>query len=375
MTVAEVSGDRHAAQLAAALREMEPTVQLEGIGGSEMQRAGVHLTHETVRNAAMGWRGALRAVELGRVLRAVRERFRAQAPDVLVCVDSPSLNLNFARMGHKLGIPVLCYVAPQLWAWREGRMKLLRKWVDHLACILPFEEAYFRAHGVKATFVGHPLFDALDPNRPRMSLGTYPQSPPVIGLLAGSRRSEAAANFEAQLEVARRLAASRQGIKFLCPTTQATDGLIRSLAETSGLVVEVGLDRFDEMVPLCDLCLTVSGTATLHVASFGVPMVVVYRGSRMLWHTAFRWMIRTRTFALVNLLAGREARIVPEFVPWFGPVDDVVACMNALLDDPEALRRQRQALRELVDTLDHPGASRKVAGLVMELAGRVQPVG
>src|SRR5688572_24801368 len=165
ITAAEVSGDRHAAQFIRSLRELHPDVVVEGLGGPEMAAAGATVHRDTVTNAAMGWRGALRAAEIYKVLRWTKEQFDARRPDLWVGVDSPSMNFHFARAAKERGIPTLQFVAPQLWAWAPWRMKKLRRWVDRVACVLPFEEAYFREHGVEARFVGHPLFDELPPRR------------------------------------------------------------------------------------------------------------------------------------------------------------------------------------------------------------------
>ena len=193
-------------------------------------------------------------------------------------------------------------------------MKKLRRWIDRLACILPFEEAYFRAHGVNATFVGHPLFDQLPPERAgrRPDDGDGATRPPVVGLLPGLRGGEAEANFPRMLDGgAGRSWKPFPDARFLVPTTAATDPVVRATMEAAkqrdGLgVAECGRferDAFDEMVPRCDLCLTVSGTATLHVAGLGVPMIVVYHYSPVLWNLLGRWLVRTRTYALVNVLA------------------------------------------------------------------------
>lgn len=383
LTVAEVSGDRHAAQLVQSLNSLDPEIVIEGLGGPEMQAAGAVIHHETVSNAAMGWRGALRTIEVAKLLRWTRRWFDdpATRPDLWVGVDSPSMNFHFARAAHDRGVPTLQYVAPQLWAWREGRVKKLRKWVDHLACILPFEEGYFRRHGVRATFVGHPLFDELPPYR-RIEGPRYPQGPPVIGLLPGSRKGEAQGNFPRMLAVAEAVRAEFKDATFLVPTTPATHPVIVKELERAALSpgsgngssawIETGLDRFDEMVPRCDLCITASGTATLHVAGFGVPMVVVYAGSPVLWNLVGRWLLRTRTFALVNLLADPDPihpdpsrHVVKEFMPWYGPVTPVTEAVLDALRHPEKLERQRNALARLVGTLDRPGASDNVAKLAM----------
>lgn len=390
ISAAEVSGDRHAAQLVLALRRLDPTLVIEGLGGPEMAEAGATVHRETVSRAAMGFRGALRALEVSRVLKWTGRHFEKFPPDVVIGVDSPSMNFHFARLAKSRGIPVLQYVAPQLWAWREGRMKKVRKWIDHLACILPFEQDYFRSHGVNATFVGHPLFDELPPQRERPVNDAAP--PEIVGLLPGSRKSEAQANFPRFLRVAAELSRRFAPLRFLVPTTAATHDVVRGAVEALPLgstlrqAITFAQDAFDEMVPHCDLCLTVSGTATLHVAGFGVPMIVVYAGNPIVWNLVGRWIIKTRTFALVNVLAAgpgasSDQHVVPEFIPWYGPVDSVVDLATEFLTQPPKLAAQRQRLAALVGTLDHPGASDHVARLAVEMMNqpsepfRINPAG
>ncbi|HEY8747662.1 MAG TPA: lipid-A-disaccharide synthase [Tepidisphaeraceae bacterium] len=374
ITVAEVSGDKHAAQLIRSLKKLDPTIIIEGFGGPEMAAAGAVIHRNTVTKAAMGWRGVLRAFEMMDALKWVRNRFDTERPDLQIGVDSPSLNFHFARAAHDRGIPVMQYVAPQLWAWAPWRMKKLRKWVDRVACILPFEEKYFQSHGVNATFVGHPLFDELPPNRGENRTPRFPETPPVIGLLPGSRKSEAVQNFPHLLDVAAQIRKQFPAATFLVPTTAATQPIVEAhVQQTPGLVAEVGQDAFDEMVPRCDLCITVSGTATLHVAGFGVPMIVVYRSNWLQWNGAARWLVRTRTFALVNLLAnsGVDAQashhLVREFVPWYGSNEPVAREAIGMLKDPAKLEACRHKLRQLVGSLDRPGASDQTARLALEI--------
>src|SRR5260221_366567 len=347
ITAAEVSGDLHASHLIRALRELSPDLIIEGHGGQKMREAGAVIHRETTAKAAMGLSAIARVKEMFGLIKWTREYYRRLPPDLHICVDSPALNFHFAKIAHAVGTPVLYYVAPQLWAWREGRMKKLRKWVDRVACILPFEEAYFRSHGVNATFVGHPLFDELhEPAgaaRPVREFGDAP----VIGLLAGSRRSEAARNFPRMLEVAATIRKRFSNARFLLPTTAATDPIVRghveALADASPFEIREG--AFDEFVPRCDLAITVSGTATLHVALHNTPMIVVYYGRPLTWNAVGRWLIRTRTYALVNLLAtdgalassGRVTpamHIGPEFIPWYGSTGPARAAPIYLLSNP-----------------------------------------
>jgi lipid-A-disaccharide synthase len=381
ISAAEVSGDQHAAHLIAALRALDPEIQINALGGPRMREAGANIVYETTRRAAMGLSGFSRVAELWRVFRWLKhEHFPQFKPDLQICVDSPALNFHFAKLAHGMGIPVLYYIAPQLWAWRESRMKKLKAWVDEVACILPFEQEYFRSHGVEATFVGHPLFDELPRNRIADVSSKYPARAPIVGLLPGSRLSEARANFVHQLDVAARLRQAMPGVTFLVPTTPATDPHVRQLLlehswTTAGdtPAVQVHLSDFDHVVPQCDLCLTVSGTATLHVASFGVPMVVVYRTGRMAWHLLGRWLINTRTFSLVNLLGPRERHIVPEFVPWFGSNEPVFGVVRQLLAEPKTLAAQRADLLQMIAHLDQSGASANVARMALALAQSRSP--
>ena len=378
ITVAEVSGDKHAAQLIVELLRLDPTLVIEGVGGPEMQSAGAVIHRNTVTKAAMGWRGLLRAAEVYKLLKWTEKHFAQHRPDLLIGVDSPSMNFHFARVAHERGIPTLQFVAPQLWAWAIWRMKKLRRWVDQVACILPFEERFFQRHGVKATFVGHPLFDELPPIAPPPIEQRFPHRPPIIGLLAGSRKSEAEMNFAGMLSAAKAIHAAFAAATFLAPTTAATDPVVRAALANVDLPVEVGLNRFDEFTPRCDLCITVSGTATLHVAAFNVPMIVVYYVSPFIWNLAGRWLVPTRTFALVNVLAksrhgddisSREGHIVPEFVPW--KRDDAVGELAIdMLGNPARLEAQRAELASLISTLNRPGASANAARLAMEMMAK-----
>jgi lipid-A-disaccharide synthase len=371
ITVGEVSGDRNAANLARELKQLEADIVVDALGGPALREAGAIVHHDTVTHAAMGFRALLRAMEVRRLLAWTRDYYQRTPPDLHVCVDSWSMNWLFARQAKKCGIPVLYYIAPQAWASRPGRVKRLRKYVDRLACILPFEEQWFSNRGVRTTFVGHPLFDHLAQvtSSPQSSV-LSPQSSPVIGLLPGSRSGIARNNFRSLLSVAEIIGKEFPAAKFLVPTTANTDAVVREeLSRRPVDGVSVGLEKFDEMVPQCNLCLTVSGTATLHVAAHDVPMIVVYRGSWLLWNLVGRWIINARTFALVNILSPDGRPIVPEFIPWHGQPQPVARCALDYLRDPGQLVEQRHRLAEMITTLAGSGASRKVAELAMQLVG------
>lgn len=377
MSIAEVSGDHHAAAFIRGLRELDPSIIVEGLGGPRMREAGGIIHHETVGRAAMLHHALGRVTEIWRLLKWTRAHFDATPPDLHVCVDSSGMNFHFARVAHERGVPVLYYIAPQLWASREYRMKKLKRWVNRVACILPFEEAYFRGHGVDATFVGHPLFDEIPADRPSLSRPPAAQElatrPPVVGMMPGSRKAEVRANFPHMLAVARHIRAAFPGTGFLVPTTPSTHAVASEFAAAATDLPELQLaqDAVDEMIPRCDLCIAKSGTTTLHVAAHGVPMIIVYRLDPFVMRLGARLIVKTKSIGLVNLLSGPavEDRIVPEIFPWHGSDLPVAQLALDLLRHPEKLDEQRERILKLIATLDRRGASKNAATMAMGMMG------
>jgi lipid-A-disaccharide synthase len=364
ITVGEVSGDANAAKLARELKKLDPNILIEGHGGPAMREAGVLIHRDTVGRAAMGLKAVLRAAEIRKLLAWTKARFEKLPPDLHVCVDSWSMNWHFARLAKQAGKPVLYYIAPQAWASRPGRVKRLRKYVDHLACILPFEKEWFSSRGVRTTYVGHPLFDRI----PEQALPPARHFP-TVGLLPGSRSGVARANFPPLLDAAEAIARAFPTVRFVVPTTRNTDAIVRDEVDRRGRLERftVALDGFDRLAPRCDLCLTVSGTAALHLAAYNVPMIVVYRGNWLLWNMVGRWIITARTFSLVNILSPTGKKIAPEFIPWHGPAKPLANCALDYLRHPEKLAEQRKQLAEMIAPLNVPGASAKAAQLALDL--------
>ena len=369
ITAFEASGDQHAAELIRSLRSLDPAIAIDALGGAKMAAAGANVLEETVGKAAMGWRGALRAIEASRWMKRTAERYRdtAARPDLHICVDSSAINLPFAKMAKsQFGVRVLTYIAPQLWASREGRIKKLRRYVDYVACIFPFEQEYFRSRGVMATFVGHPLFDELPTDRSPLAPSRLPDGAPTIGIIPGSRHAEVQSNLPHLIDVMKRIVSNFPAAKFLIPTTPASDALVGQLLIREKLDVIIKEDAFDELVPRCDLVITKSGTSTVHVAAWNVPMIVVYRVNPLLWHGIARWMIKSRKLAMVNILAG-QIDLVPEFIPWYGSNKPVADCAIDLLSHPETLAEQRKKLHKVISTIDRRGASLNTAKLALSL--------
>lgn len=375
----EASGDQHAALLIRELKLLDKDIVVEGIGGPAMAQAGAMVHYNTVNRAAMGLKAFLRYFELNRILKWTKNHFRQRPADLAICIDSWTMNWHWAKLAHGFGIPVMYYIAPQMWASRPGRVKKLRRYVDRVACILPFEEKFFRDHGVQANFVGHPLFDELPPHAPFDPATRFPNRPPVIGVIPGSRGAVARENFVPLFDVCNIIRRSFPQATFLIPTMPVTHPVVKRILETEYAAVPgpdeteilgpftLGLNQFDRLVPKCDLCLIVSGTATLHAAGHGAPQIVVYRGNPILWHLLARWLIKTRTYSLVNLLNDSRQTIVPEFVPWYGSNQPVADKALEYLHNPELLTQQRDRVQNLLRTINRPGASRNAAKLALDL--------
>jgi lipid-A-disaccharide synthase len=346
-----------------------------GIGGPRMAAAGCELLADVVAHASMGLDALKRLVYYRGLIRTVAREMARRRPAVLVPVDSPGLNWHMAAAARRLGIPVMYYVAPQVWAWAPWRIRKLRRLADHVACLLPFEQEYFRRRGVQATFVGHPMFDQLPPR-------SAPPPPPAdaaswrIVLLPGSREKEIRRHAPAMVRAAEMI--RRRYPQAACTFSVADERSAALVSDATGLP----LGRSDDSIAvvagqthriLADshFALATSGTITLETAYFGVPMVTFYRISRL--HKAlFGWLMRTRYYSLVNILAERE--LVPELIPWYGRAESLAHAALSQLDDPARLARIRVALMALTEPLREPlgkTASAAAAELVIQTMGAV----
>ena len=362
----EASGDLHGAHLAKAIMALDPTAELVGIGGPGMRAAGVSLVPDVPQLDVMGLIGlsSIRAW-IQRVL-AIRRVLKAEAWDLVVLIDNPGLNFHFARVAKAAGRRVLYYIAPQVWAWRPGRMKWIQRRVDHVVVILPFEPELYRRAGVRCTFVGHPLLDSVAPQYDRAKLRRefgFDESARVVGLLPGSRVGEVEMLLPVLLRAAAQLVEAEPGTQFiLARAASIDDNLIQSLLQSHPVPVRVVYDRASEVMALSDVLLIASGTATLQAAVVGTPMVLLYKTSPLTYRLA-RWLVTVKWIGLVNLVAGRL--IVPELIQ--DEATDERLCREALrlLRDPSAYNEMKEGLRQVRQLLGEPGASSRAAQVAL----------
>ncbi|HEY6639500.1 MAG TPA: lipid-A-disaccharide synthase [Nitrospiraceae bacterium] len=362
----EASGDLHGAHLAKAIMALDPTAQLVGIGGPGMRAAGVTLVPGVPQLDVMGLIGLSAIPAVVRRVLAIRRVLKAEAWDLVVLIDNPGLNFHFARVAKAAGRRVLYYIAPQVWAWRPGRMKWIQRRVDHVVVILPFEPELYHRAGVRCTFVGHPLLDEVAPRYDRTTLRKelgMDESARVVGLLPGSRASEVEMLLPVLLKAAAQLAVAEPGTQFiLAQASSIDDNLIQTLLQHSPVPVRVVHDRASEVMALSDVLLIASGTATLQAAVVGTPMVLLYKTSPVTYRLA-RWLINVKWIGLVNLVAGRS--VVPELIQEEATAERLCQEVLHLLRDPSAYNDMKEGLRQVRQLLGEPGASSRAAQVAL----------
>lgn len=359
----EASGDLHAAGFAEVLRVRRPDLELIGVGGMAMERAGVRLLERTDTLAVMGFAEVVRQVPHHyRLLKALGARLRQGGVALVVLIDYPGFNMRLARAARDAGVPVLYYITPQVWAWGAGRLPRLARIITKAAVILPFEAPLLRGAGVDATFVGHPLLDLAanlpEPDAARAALAVAPDDK-VLALFPGSRRQEIERHLDAFVETARLL---EHAVPRLRVIVSVAPGMH---IESARCPYPLLSNQSQVVLRGADAALCKSGTVTLEAAVAGCPLVVAYRTSRLTYALARR-VVRIPHIGLVNVVAGRE--VAPEFVQSAMRPAAIAAALEPLLsrESPERLA-MRDALRTVRAQLGSPGAASRVAELAHSL--------
>ena len=362
----EASGDLHGANLARALKSLDPEVSLTGIGGSAMQAAGVRMVRDIRQFDIIGMVGPLALLAVLRRLIAMRRLFRSEPWDAVVFIDHPGLNLRYAYFAKAAGLRVIYYIAPQVWAWRPGRIHWIKRRVDHVIVILPFEKVLYDRAGIACTFVGHPLLDAIAPTYDRNALRIrfgLPSPGRIIGLLPGSRSGEVRSLLPVMFEAAARLARKEPQTQFvLAQASTIQDNQVQSFLRESPVPVTVVKELASEVMAVSDLVLVASGTATLQAAVVGTPMVLLYRTTRFTYWLAWL-LIRVQWIGLVNLVAGRS--VVPELIQSEATAQRLYDEAVRILDNQSEYDEMKRRLGTVRAALGEPGASVRAAEVVL----------
>ena len=362
----EASGDIHGSNLVRAMHEKNGALFFCGIGGQALKHAGVRILVDAEELAVVGISEVfLKLPAIFRGLSAAKQILKGLRPDLLILIDYPDFNLRVAATAKKLGIPVLYYISPQVWAWRSGRVNKIEKIVNRMAVILPFEEEFYRKHNVPVTFVGHPL---LDHNSAAHIIGNRKDvESHVVGLLPGSRDGEVSRHLPVMLDAASVITKQIKKIKFIISVASSVkrkqvEEIIKKHNGTADL--ELVTETVAEVCSQCSLVIAASGTVTLEVAITGTPMIIIYKVSPLSYWLG-KIMISVKNIGLVNLIAGGE--IVPELLQNKASPESVADTAVAMLNDPPGLERMSNKLYGIKDLLGGPGASERVADIALSM--------
>jgi len=370
----EASGDMHGANLVKAMRQRNPLLSFAGMGGEEMQAAGVRLLFDAGRVSVVGIAEVISHLpDILRAQRVLRRYLAEERPDLLIIIDLPDFNLLLAGCAKKLGIPVYYYICPQVWAWRSGRVRTIRERVDGVGVILPFEEQFLRERGVDANYVGHPLLDTVrltrDKEQFRQHFGIE-QEQRCVGLLPGSRKKEVASLLPAFLAAAERLQQrAEEDLVFLIPlaSTITEQDLFHNGLERYRQNLDIRIiqgERYNLMAS-CDCVVAASGTVTLELALLDVPMVVAYRLSPLTYFLG-KILVKLPYFSLVNLIAGKQ--VVPELLQHQAEPETIARLLYNLMYVPDERTAMLQGLRLVRVRLGGgEGASARAAELALQI--------
>jgi lipid-A-disaccharide synthase len=365
----ETSGDLHGAHLVKAALSLDPTLRFYGVGGKHLRSTGTDVVFDSSELAVIG---------IVEVLSRLRSNYRAfqwlkksldwNKPALVLLIDFPELNLRLAKEANKRGIPVFYYISPQVWAWRARRVKEIARVVSKLVVILPFEVPFYRKRGIHCEFVGHPLVDIAKPKFCKEeAFGRFrlDKNKRSIGLLPGSRRNEVQRLLPLLLESACLLLRDFPNLQFIIPVAPAIDRCeIEKCIERFNVDVRLVEEHTYDVLNICDLIITASGTATLEAAIVNTPMIIVYKIS-FLSYVVGRLLIKVKDVGLVNLIA--EKRVVPELIQGEASPINIFNEASKMLKDPSLLSAIKDELAKVGERLGNPGASQRAAKILYQV--------
>lgn len=359
----EASGDIHGARLVSAMKERNRNLSFSGIGGDALRNAGVEIIQDASTLAVVGITEVFSKIfSLVKGMARAKRLLESSKPGLLILIDFPDFNLKVAAYAKKLGTPVLYYISPQVWAWRQGRVKKIKELVNHLAVILPFEEEFFKKRGVPVSYVGHPL---LDGDLPPVELNEKKEIP-VIGLLPGSRDREIEKHLPVMLDAASIVAKKMKRVKIivsLAPTVKR-EYVEKIIGEHGVYDYDIISGEAKYIMKTCSVVVAASGTVTLEGAIAGVPMVIIYKVSPVSYLLG-KAMIKVPYISLVNLIAGKE--VVPELIQEMASPENIAGEVLKILSDSGKMESMRNELAGIRNLLGGPGASGRVADIALSM--------
>jgi lipid-A-disaccharide synthase len=368
----EASGDIYGADLVSEARKLSPDLHFFGIGGARMREAGVETLVDSSDMAVVGLVEVVKHFDvIAAAFRKLKHILLNDAPDLLILIDYPGFNLRLAKVAKKAGVKVLYYISPQIWAWRQGRVKKIARLVDHMAVILPFEAPFYEQAGVPVTFVGHPMLDLVTVNLDRATAAASFNLDPsrkIVGLFPGSRRNEIERLLPVIIDSAAKLKEQFPDVQFILPLASTiADSDILPLMSSAQVDVIITRDRIHDMIRACDAVISVSGTVTLEIALVGTPMVIIYKLAPLTYQLAKR-LVKVPNIGLCNIVAGET--VVQELIQDQANPEKIAAEIGRLLKEPEYHKMIVRKLSDIHSRLGNGGASKRVANLALQLSER-----
>ncbi|WP_020471683.1 lipid-A-disaccharide synthase [Zavarzinella formosa] len=367
MSAGEPSGDLHGANLIRAILAADPTAKIVGFGGEKMRAAGQDVHYPLAQHSVMWVFDVLKQIRFFReLLDKAHEYLKTHRPDVVVMIDYPGFHWKLAEQAKEEGIPVVYFVPPQIWAWRQGRVKKMKKLLTHVLSALPFEHDWFTRRGVPSTYIGHPYFDELASQKLDDAFMAVERAKPgrVVGILPGSRNSEIRKNAPEMLRAARKIHAANPNTRFMVAAFNDQQAeAVRELIAPWKMPAEVFVGRTPEIIELSECCISVSGSVSLEMMWRRKPAVVIYRLKRYEWRIGRHFKI-VPFISLVNLLASEE--LYPEFLVASDPSKKVAARITEWLSNPEQIAAIKSRLTQLCNEVAKPGACELAAKFLIE---------
>jgi lipid-A-disaccharide synthase len=367
LIAAEVSGDAHAAEVVRFLKQKQPNLNFFGIGGDELAGLGMELFYHVSQMAFMGIGEVIKHLPfIRKVHNRLVEWAKTEKPDCIILVDYPGFNLKLAKSLHKLSIPIIYYISPQLWAWNTGRVKKIKKYVDQMIVLFPFEEKFYHEHGIPAKHVGHPLVDHHQRFLPTAQK-TITENAVTIGLLPGSRKQEVTSLLERMIETARVLHKNKIIRKAeIIKVGHLEEKIYSNLLSKADSFITIVQKTLRECLLTYDAVIVASGTATLECGYFGVPMLIVYQVNRLTYFLG-KLLVKIKNIGLVNIVAEKE--VARELIQDDFTVETAAKEMGQLLE-PENNLRVRENLMIIREKLGAPGASQRAGELVLDILNK-----
>lgn len=368
----EASGDNHGAKLVKEIKRQAPTCSFMGIGGSELKAEGVDIIIDANQLSVVGVSEVLGQLSvILAALKKVKQTLKTQRPDLVILIDFPDFNLRVAKAAKQLGIKVLYYISPQLWAWRSGRIKTIKKYVDHMAVVFPFEVDLYQRHQVPVTYVGHPLANTVTSHLTALEARQAFQLEPdnyTVGLFPGSRKGEISRLLPTILVAAKRLKQKQPTVQFILPLASSIpESLITPYLSNFDFAVKIVKQRTYDVMRACDAAIIASGTVTLEAALMQLPMVVIYKISQISYLLG-KWLIKIPYISLANIVA--EEYVVPELIQGAANPSTIADKIEKLLVDSAFQAELRQHLTKVKKNLTAKFSEQTVAHVALSLLAR-----